>query len=175
MNMKNWEKCIEFHGHSCGGLAIGYKVAEYAKRLLNLTFSQDEQLVCIAENDSCSIDAIQILLGCSIGKGNLLFHMTGKQAYSFYNRLSGQSVRLVLNYRSDKQQKEQIINDYLNSEPEKLFKVTKTKIELPEKARIFKSYKCEICGEVTASNYIRIQEGKKVCIDCFDNYNRFNI
>lgn len=173
--MKNWEKCIEFHGHSCGGLAIGYKAAEYAKKLLNLTFSQDEQLVCIAENDSCSIDAIQVLLGCSIGKGNLLFHMTGKQAYSFYNRLSGQSVRLVLNYRSDKQQKEQIINDYLNSEPEKLFKITKTKIEFPEKARIFKSYQCEICGEVAASNYIRIQEGKKVCIDCFDNYNRFNI
>ena len=53
--MKNWEKCIEFHGHSCGGLAIGYKAAMYAKELLNLTFSQDEQLVCIAENDSCSI------------------------------------------------------------------------------------------------------------------------
>ncbi len=101
--------------------------------------------------------------------------MTGKQAYSFYNRTSGENVRLVLNYRSDKEQKEQIINDYLNFEPEKLFKVTKTKIEFPEKARLFKSYKCEKCGEITASNYIRIQEDKKVCIDCFNNYNRFKV
>ena len=39
-----------------------------------------------AENDACSVDAIQVVLGCSVGKGNLLFHMRGKQAYSFYER-----------------------------------------------------------------------------------------
>ena len=25
-----WNKCVEFHGHSCGGLTIGYKAALYA-------------------------------------------------------------------------------------------------------------------------------------------------
>ena len=76
----------DFHGHECGGLTIGYKAAQYAIKLLELTFSDDEQVVCNAENDSCSGDAIQVLLGCSMGKGNLLFHITGKQAFSFYNR-----------------------------------------------------------------------------------------
>ena len=94
--MTNWEKCVAFHGHACGGLTIGYKAACYAAELLELDFSGDEQLVCIAENDACGIDAIQALLGCSIGKGNLLFHMRGKQAFSFYNRTTGKSVRLVL-------------------------------------------------------------------------------
>ena len=94
--MTNWETCVQFHGHACGGLTIGYKAACYAAELLELSFSGDEQVVCIAENDACGVDAIQALLGCSIGKGNLLFHMRGKQAFSFYNRATGKSVRLVL-------------------------------------------------------------------------------
>ena len=75
-----WQKCAEFHGHVCGGLTIGYKAALYAAKLLDLHFSRDEQVVCIAENDACGVDAVQVILGCSIGKGNLLFHMTGNPA-----------------------------------------------------------------------------------------------
>ena len=73
-----WEKCIEFHGHSCGGLMIGYKAALYVKELMQIDFSKDEELVCVTENDACGVDAIQVILGCSIGKGNLLFRMRGK-------------------------------------------------------------------------------------------------
>ena len=91
-----WDKAAAFHGHVCPGLAIGYRAALYAVDLLELTFSEDEQVVCIAENDACGVDAVQAILGCSVGKGNLLFHMTGKQAFSFYNRRTGKSVRLVL-------------------------------------------------------------------------------
>ena len=65
--MTNWETCVQFHGHACGGLTIGYKAACYAAELLELSFSGDEQVVCIAENDACGVDAIQALLGCSIG------------------------------------------------------------------------------------------------------------
>ena len=73
--MKTWQDCVAFHGHECGGLTIGYKASMYAIELLNLEFSADEQVVCVAENDACGIDGIQVMLGCSIGKGNLLFHM----------------------------------------------------------------------------------------------------
>lgn len=88
-----WERCAAFHGHVCGGLTIGYQAALYAAKLLGLTFSQDEEVVCICENDACGVDAIQVMLGCSVGKGNLLFHLRGKQAFSFYNRKTGESVR----------------------------------------------------------------------------------
>ena len=94
--MDLWEKCVDFHGHCCGGLRIGYAASEYAMKLLGIGFSDNEQVVCISENDACGVDAIQVMLGCSIGKGNLLFHMTGKQAFNFYNRATGESVRLVL-------------------------------------------------------------------------------
>ena len=81
-----WEECVAFHGHSCPGLTIGYKAALYAIRLLDLSFSEDEEVVCISENDACCVDAIQIMLGCTAGKGNLLFHMTGKMAFTFPNQ-----------------------------------------------------------------------------------------
>ena len=54
----DWQRCVDFHGHECGGLTIGYKAAQYAIKLLELAFSDDEQVVCIAENDSCSVAAI---------------------------------------------------------------------------------------------------------------------
>ena len=101
--MKNatWADCAAFHGHECGGLTIGYKAALYAIELLGLTFSGDEEVCCICENDACGVDAIQVMLGCSAGKGNLMFHLTGKQAFSFYERASGKSVRLVLKPRPE--------------------------------------------------------------------------
>lgn len=37
------------------------------------------------------------------------------------------------------------------------------------------SYKCECCGEVAGVNGIRIQNGKKVCLDCYKAYDRFNV
>ena len=58
--MTNWETCVQFHGHACGGLTIGYKAACYAAELLELSFSGDEQVVCIAENDACGVDAIRV-------------------------------------------------------------------------------------------------------------------
>ncbi len=174
-NRAIWEKCVAFHGHECGGLAIGYKAALYASELMNIAFSADEQLVCVAENDACGVDAIQVILGCSVGKGNLLFHMTGKQAFSFYDRSSGKSVRLVLKPKPQGMKKGESLSYYLNRPAEELFEVKTVKISLPEKERIFDSYVCDCCGETTASNWIRLQDGKKVCIDCYTDYDRFHV
>ena len=71
MKTKTWADCAEFHGHECGGLTIGYKAALYAIKLLNIGCAEDEEVVCISENDACGVDAIQVMLGCSAGKGNL--------------------------------------------------------------------------------------------------------
>ena len=48
-----WDKAAAFHGHVCGGLTIGYQAAVYAIKLLDLKFSEDEDVVCISENDAC--------------------------------------------------------------------------------------------------------------------------
>lgn len=173
--MTDFEKCAAFHGHVCGGLTIGYKAAQYAIRLLNLTFSDDEEVVCIAENDACGVDAIQVMLGCSIGKGNLLFHMRGKQAFSVYNRKTGKAVRLVLKPKPEGLRREDSLQYYQSREPEELFDVKPVALALPEKARLFGSYRCDCCGEVTGANWIRLAGEKKLCLDCYESYDRFDI
>ena len=174
--MKTWNDCVAFHGHECGGLTIGYKASLYAIDLLGLEFSADEQVVCIAENDACGLDAIQVMLGCSVGKGNLLFHLRGKSAYSFYNRKTGKSVRLVMKEKPEGLAREDSFAYYQTCKPEDMFTVKETTIALPEPARIFDSYLCECCGEKTGANWIRLGAGgKKLCLDCYEAYDRFNV
>ena len=173
--MKTWQDCVAFHGHECGGLTIGYKASLYAIELLNLEFSADEQVVCIAENDACGIDGIQVMLGCSIGKGNLLFHMRGKSAYSFYNRKTGKSVRLVLKPSPAGMTREASFAYYQSCQPAEMFDVKETTIHLPEKARLFNSYTCDCCGEITGANWIRLAGNQKLCLDCYESYDRFDV
>ena len=170
--MTAWEKCVDFHGHACGGLAIGYNAALLAMDLLDITFSDNESVVCISENDACGVDAIQVILGCSVGKGNLLFHMRGKQAFSFYNRSNGKSVRLVLRPRPP-MAKGQSMDWLLSREPAELFDC-KEAPPLPEPARIFRSVVCGKCGETAAENYIRLEDGVPLCLDCYHEYRRFS-
>ena len=173
--MKTWKDCVAFHGHECGGLTIGYKASLYAIELLNLEFSADEQVVCIAENDACGVDGIQVMLGCSIGKGNLLFHMRGKQAFSFYNRKTGTSVRLVLKPKPEGMTREESFAYYQSCEPKDMFVVKDAMIQLPEQARLFDSYLCDCCGENTGANWIRLTGDKKLCLDCYETYDRFDV
>ena len=173
--MKTWENCVAFHGHECGGLTIGYKASLYAIELLGLDFSDDEQVVCISENDACGVDAIQVMLGCSVGKGNLLFHMRGKSAYSFYSRKTGRSVRLVLKPLPDGVIKANSFAYFQRCEPKEMFEVKETTILLPEKARLFASYVCDCCGELTGANWIRLADDKKLCLDCYETYDRFDV
>ncbi len=183
-NKELWKKCVEFHGHECGGLTIGYKASLYAIELLKLglggggnagCLSADEEIVCISENDACGVDAIQVILGCSIGKGNLLFHMRGKQAFTFFDRKNGKSLRLVLKPKPEGMTRQESFAYYQSCAPEDMFQVMEAKLHLPEAARIFDSYPCECCGESTGANWIRLAGGKKLCLDCYEAYDRFDV
>ncbi len=174
-NRELWEKSAAFHGHICPGLTIGYKAALYAIELLELDFSQDEKVVCVSENDACGVDSIQVILGCSVGKGNLLFRMRGKQAFSFYNRTTGKSVRLVLKPKPREMTRDESFEFYQSSNPKELFDIKEVTIALPERARLFGSFPCDSCGENTGANWLRICEDKKLCLDCYKAYDRFNI
>ena len=89
----DFQKCATFHGHVCPGLAIGYAAVKALRIFEVFRISEDEELVCIVENNSCSVDAVQVLLGCTFGKGNLIFRDWGKQAFTFYDREKGKAVR----------------------------------------------------------------------------------
>lgn len=144
---------------------------------LNLALRFCDRFVLLRQGGvyACGVDAIQAILGCSIGKGNLLFHMRGKQAFSFYNRKTGKSVRLVLKAKPRDMTREETFDYYHSCADDEMFDVKETKIRLPEQARIFDSYVCDCCGETTGANWIRLSGDKKLCLDCYETYDRFDV
>lgn len=173
--MKTWEDCVNFHGHVCPGLAIGYRAAVEAIRILGLTLEKDndEDIVTVIENDACGVDAMQVMLGTSAGKGNLIARPRGKMAFSVYNRTNGKSVRLVLKPFDNDSMSREKRTEFLKSAPlDQVYEVKETTFVLPEKARHFKNIICEKCGESTAEPMIRLEEGKALCMDCYSPYTR---
>jgi formylmethanofuran dehydrogenase subunit E len=185
---EDFEKATQFHGHICPGLAIGYRIAKYVKS--NYPRSEDEELVCIAENSSCSVDAIQYLLGCTSGKGNLLFKDYGKQAFTFYSRDKDKALRIYFKgepmkgmeklrrkyFRGEasveeKKEfeglREKIIQDILTARDEDILSVQDVDMPAPEKARVYPSRRCDRCGESFMEILGRTFDGKILCQECF--------
>ncbi|MFZ7130890.1 MAG: FmdE family protein [Eubacteriales bacterium] len=172
MNQELWNDCVEFHGHECPGLAIGFKAAEGAIKELGLAFSQDEEILCITENDACGVDAVQFITGCTMGKGNLIYRGTGKMAFTFHDRKTNRSVRLILSQFHDEMDRPQRQEFLLNSDYRDIFKVTYPEIKVPEQARIFQTVICEECGEGAPEHKIRLCNGRRLCLDCDESYTR---
>ncbi|HUI44986.1 MAG TPA: FmdE family protein [Nitrospirota bacterium] len=191
MNNEDLRDAIQFHGHLCPGLALGYRVAKAALRELGADRPQDEELVAIVENDSCAADAIQFITGCTFGKGNLIFHDFGKHVYTFYNRRTGKGIRISEDYRGfdgdqrfpdlKKRQEagENVSQDMeafkmekaaaiLNAEIKELLTITPATVALPPEARIRGSVRCANCGEKFMESRGRVKNGKIVCIPCFE-------
>jgi formylmethanofuran dehydrogenase subunit E len=204
--MENAKECeivpfsevVRFHGHSCPGIATGYRVSEIAICELLSSRAEDEELVVIVENDSCSVDAIQVVAGCTMGKGNLIFKDHGKHVYTFMNRETGEARRISLikdvtetnpefirarekafspsgtQEDMDKfiELRDKATDDMLQGPAEDLFKVERVELEFPEEARIFKSIRCAKCGETVSEHRARVENGEMVCIPCFKEYSR---
>lgn len=163
-----WLKTINFHGHECPGLAIGFKAAIACREYLLCSSSKDEEIVCVSENNACCIDAIQVILGCTSGKGNLIINLKGKMVFHFYNRQSGKSIRVSLKDSNSSFNRDEYKKYLLSSTSEDIFHITESTLPPPEKAKIYKSIRCESCGEKTAEPFIRVYEGALLCDDCFN-------
>ncbi|WNY29257.1 hypothetical protein MmiEs2_14820 [Methanimicrococcus stummii] len=192
---RTYDDAIAFHGHSCGGLALGYVAALYARELLDLNYSEDEEVVVITETDSCTVDAIQTILGTTAGKGNLIVNNWGKTAFTFYNRNSGKAVRLMMrpdffksNPEMDDLRKkvmsgtatteesaryhelsDQRVNDILSTLGNQVYDVKEPQQPVPEKAKIFDNIICPICGESVGVARCVEAGGQKICQFCAQN------
>lgn len=191
----SWEQAAEFHGHTCPGLAIGFKAAVDALDYLKEERSEDEEMVAVVENDACGVDAVQWITGCTLGKGNLIFRDVGKQAFSFVLRKSGRGVRYVVKpgalvndeHRELMQkvhsgtasgEEEERFKELHRSLAEKIleeplennFMRSPVEISLPAKARIFPSQVCSFCGEGVMEPRARVRGGEISCPDCAEDY-----
>ncbi|HNX40393.1 MAG TPA: FmdE family protein [Methanothrix sp.] len=185
---EDFKRAAEFHGHVCPGLAMGFRVAKYVSE--HYPRSEDEELVCIAENRSCSVDAVQSLLGCTAGKGNLIVIDNGKQVFTFYSRDNNRAMRIYFQgdvfgrmdalrlkaaagqlSAAEKREMEglraQVIDAILGGRDEELLAVKEVDIPAPEKAKIYPSLRCQQCDERFMEIKGRTAEGKVLCKDCF--------
>ena len=169
-----WNGAVAFHGHACPGLALGCRAAFDAAALLEVDERcGDEEGVCIAETDACGIDAIQVLWGCTMGKGNLLLRPRGKQAFTFYRRGNPEGIRIYWSApRTDELSREEKIGHYLHASPKELYRVSRVAAPVPSSARISPSLACTACGERTAEPMVRLLEGRPYCLDCFEDPSR---
>lgn len=168
MNQELWQQAAAFHGHICPGLAIGFRAAMAARDELGLNSAQDEEIVCIAENKACSIDAIQTVLGCTIGKGNLVLQITGKQVFNFYCRDNDKKLRLYFKLPQGNLSREEYIQQILEAPLADVFTISQPHYGIPQRARIFTTIICDNCGEGAAEHLIRLKNGKKLCLECFE-------
>lgn len=189
----DFNNVAQFHGHVCPGLSIGYRVAVLAVNHFK-DRSEDEELVAIAENRSCAVDAIQVINGCTYGKGNLIFKDYGKHVYTFFKRGENKALRISLKpnallqddkhtalfaklragtaspeeakeFRASHDAKSQKI---LTMPEEELFWVKEVEVEPPEKAIIYPTLICSKCGEGFMEPLGRVKNEEIVCIPCFE-------
>ncbi len=89
-----FQEVVKFHGHSCPGLAMGYRMTLAALEYLGIKRARDEELVALVENDACGTDAVQFKVAALLVKGNFIFKDYGKMVYVFYSRSSEKAVRV---------------------------------------------------------------------------------
>jgi formylmethanofuran dehydrogenase subunit E len=183
---------IAFHGHSCPGLAIGIRAAELALR--ELDNPKDTEIVAVVETDMCGVDALQFLLGTTMGKGNLIHRDHGKMAFSFFRRATGKGFRAVLNPAARGGMDDEMAElmrvsgngtatqaqlqrmaelraglqqRFMTLPLEEMFQMTKVDQGAPRPPKILESLVCNHCGEKTMESRTRRFAGATLCIPCF--------
>jgi formylmethanofuran dehydrogenase subunit E len=168
-----WDKAVEFHGHVCPGLAIGVRACDYIMQHPDFAGTEYGALYCVVESDACGVDAIQRILGCSIGKGNLVCLDIGKHAYSFFNKKNGKGLRAYLKGNKTENMTNVDWQKHILFAPlEEIFTFSAPPMPCPAPAQKFDTILCEICGEGSSERKIQLQNGKKVCQSCFKPYKR---
>jgi formylmethanofuran dehydrogenase subunit E len=177
-------------------LAIGYHAAKAGIAWLEENRAMDEEIVAIVETNACGVDAVQVLTGCTFGKGNFIYKDHGKQVFTFISRRSGRGVRIamkpgvielderhqeLLRKVMDESATEEELKEFwvihrqksqeiLAKPAEELFTMRAVDMTAPPKARIEPSIPCSRCGEPAMQSKLVDQDGHKVCKDCLATY-----
>ncbi|WP_022665826.1 FmdE family protein [Desulfospira joergensenii] len=192
METKEFKKCEDFHGHVCPGLSIGFRAAREGMKRLRETRAADEEMVAVVETDACSADAVQVLTGCTFGKGNFIYKDYGKMALTLFSRNTGEGVRLALKHGAldlDPEHRELLqkvvagqaseeeqsrfdqlhlrrSRDILELDLESLFQVQSVSLPVPEKAKVEPSQACAQCGEPVMPSKMEPRGSEKICRGC---------
>ena len=186
---------LKFHGHKCPAMPMGLKAGLAAMEVLEVERSKDKELYVKTETGKdhaagCFLDGIMTATGCTYGKSNIEKLYYNKMAFTLIDTETGKAVRVSLKpdffekaLASPFVQKRKAGVPPQDIESEIIDPLVNRIIGLPESAfldigevhtvdfkkgkGIFETRRCEICGETTFVDKLRVSpEGKTVCMPC---------
>jgi len=184
-----------FHGHKCPAMPMGLRVGAAAMNKLGVERAQDGQLQALVElgDDHCATcfaDGIQMITGCTFGKGNIKKLHYGKWGVTLIDTKTGRAVRvspkaeaMLANKKTEFFSKyrekgipaskvpdetvEPLVKKVMNAPENQLLNVGEvTDYDVPPKIDSFAGFVCDNCGEMVVEGYGRIIGDKHVCIPC---------
>ena len=160
--------------------------------------AKGSEVVAVVESAGCPLDAIQVITGCTLGKGNLIIHDHGRLTFTFVVRQSGRGIRVSLKAGSspekldpglhDLQEKvnrgtatpeesadlqhriERVCRTILESSSEQTFNVREVTIQLPLSEPMPETVICARCGKSVSHSLARRAGDKYICQPCNRSY-----
>ncbi|MBU1537832.1 tRNA CCA-pyrophosphorylase [Myxococcota bacterium] len=186
-----------FHGHKCPAMPMGLRVGAAAMNQLGVERGQDGQLLALVEigEDHCATcfaDGIQMITGCTLGKGNIRKLHYGKWGVTLVETASGRAVRVTpkaVAMLANKQTEfftkyrekgipasrvpdevvEPLVQRVMNAPADNLMDIGEvTSFSLEKKPHTFAGFVCDHCAEMTVESYGRPLGAQKVCQPCFE-------
>jgi len=189
------EAALIMHGHLCGAMPLGFRAGRLALKVLETERELNMSKVAFVETGAfhaagCFVDGVQFATGCTYGKDLIEKLDYGKWAVTLALKKDGKAVRVsvkpemveaMFSSKFMGERKRGIPPAEVN--PEFILEGFKKTISRPDEEILavskiftcnfpptpkpsFNIVKCEVCGEMTAENKMRIKEGKKVCLPC---------
>jgi len=186
---------LALHGHKCPAMPLGLRAGETAMELLGVQHSADGALTALVEIDhnhcsTCFADGVQVITGCTFGKGNIRSLGYGKFALTLIDKKTKRSVRVVATKEAMRRSQESefikerkagvapskidpalvdpLIDQVLSEDFKVLFNIGPIQqVDIPPMLpHAFDTFICSECGEVTVERYARLKKGNQVCIPC---------
>lgn len=191
------DQVVQFHGHMCGGLALGIRAVEAGLRELGPDLPP-VGLVAVVETSTCSVDAVQYLTGCTLGKGNLVQKDHGKSAFTFWRTGDTHGVRVAATpefglSRADRwplmariqagqatdeeragftRMQQEWSAEILAAPEDQILTVRRVDQAPPARTPLAAPVACGACGEAVMESRTQRREGLDLCGDCVDTAQR---
>lgn len=186
---------LELHGHKCPAMPMGLRSGAIAMNRLGVERSGAKTLLAVVElgDDHCAHcfgDGVQMVTGCTFGKGNIKKLGYGKFGLTLVDKATGRAVRVVPKGEAQMQMKktpfftefrmkgvpptqvpeevvDPLIEQVLSGPEESMFEVSEVfEYEAAGKDETFDSFLCDRCGEMVVESYGRVVGDRRVCIPC---------
>jgi len=198
INPKDYlEAGIMFHGHKCPAMPSGLRVGAAAMNALGVKRAKDSQLIALIEIGdnhfaTCFADGIQMITGCTFGKGNIKKLNYGKWGITLVEAKSGRAVHVAPKgeiMSKNKQTKffteyrtkgipasavpqeiiDPLVNNVMTIPEEQMLNISDIfQYDLPKGKGTFASFICDDCREMVVEGYGRPHEDKKFCQPCYN-------